>query len=80
MDTLVYLIQNTLPVAVALMLVALGGMYSERSGVINIALEGIMLVGAFTGSLTVFLIQKSGIPKQLMLVIAMMVAAEPVTD
>lgn len=75
MDTLVYLIQNTLPVAVALMLVALGGMYSERSGVINIALEGIMLVGAFTGSLTVFLIQKSGIPKQLMLVIAMMVAA-----
>ncbi|NLP17352.1 MAG: ABC transporter permease, partial [Clostridiales bacterium] len=35
MDILFYLIQNTLPVAVALLLVALGGMYSERSGVIN---------------------------------------------
>ena len=65
MDTLVYLIQNTLPVAVALMLVALGGMYSERSGVINIALEGIMLVGAFTGSLPFSSFKKAGFPSSL---------------
>ena len=36
----------TICFAVPLMLVALGGMYSERSGVINLALEGVMIIGA----------------------------------
>ena len=43
------LLKYTLISAIVLMLVALGGMFSERSGIINIALEGIMVMGALAG-------------------------------
>lgn len=75
MDIVYYLIQNTLPVAIALLLVALGGMFSERSGVINIALEGIMLTGAFIGCIFVYYIEKTSIHPQLILILGMFIAA-----
>ena len=44
-----FLIQQTLLYAVPLMIVALAGVFAERSGIINLALEGIMIFGAFIG-------------------------------
>ena len=44
MDIVYFIMQQTMFFAIPLLIVAIGGMYSERSGVINIALEGIMAV------------------------------------
>ena len=52
-----FLIQQTLLYAVPLMIVALAGVFAERSGIINLALEGIMIFGAFVGVLFVHSMQ-----------------------
>ena len=56
----VFLIRQTLVYAVPLMIVALAGVFAERSGIINLALEGIMIFGAFIGVLFVRLVQQWG--------------------
>ena len=68
------LIKYTLISAMVLMLVALGGMFSERSGIINIALEGIMVIGALAGLMTLNLLP-AGTPGFAVVIISVLVSA-----
>ena len=56
-----FLVQQTLIYAVPLMIVALAGVFAERSGIINLALEGIMIFGAFIGVLFVRTMQGTAV-------------------
>ena len=68
------LIKYTLLYGIVLMLVALGGMFSEHSGIINIALEGIMVIGGVAGVLTLTMLPAS-LPAFATVLIAVLVAA-----
>ena len=66
------LIQYTLIFASVLMLVALGGCISEHSGIINLGLEGIMVVGALGGALVMSSLNTTSV---IVMVLAAMLAA-----
>ena len=74
MDTVYFIIQQTMFFAIPLLIVALGGMFSERSGIINIALEGIMIMGAFTSIYFINIFQGK-MDGQALLLMALIVAA-----
>ena len=68
------LIKYTLLYGIVLMLVALGGMFSEHSGIINIALEGIMVIGGVAGVLTLTMLP-ADLPAFATVIIAVLAAA-----
>ena len=75
---MIFLIQQTLVYTIPLMIVALAGVFAERSGIINIALDGIMIFGSFVGAFVVYVMQTEnalGGNTQLMYLIAMLVSA-----
>ena len=74
MNTLYFLVQQTMFFSIPLLIVALGGMFSERSGIINISLEGTMIMGAFAGILFIHNVQGI-IPGQPVLLMALFVSA-----
>ena len=69
------LLKYTLLYAAVLTLVALGGMFSERSGVINIALEGIMVIGGLMGVVMINIMNAAGVPAWLGIVITVLCSA-----
>jgi len=73
MDMFYLLLRQTMFFSIPLLIVALGGMFSERSGVTNIALEGIMVMGGFTGIYFINQMQ-SGMSGQLLLLLAVIMA------
>ena len=68
------LLKYTLLYASVLALVALGGMFSERSGIINIALEGIMVIGGLLGVITINLFNAAGVPVVLGVLLSIAIA------
>lgn len=59
------LIKQIFPYAIAytipLLMTALGALYCERSGIINVGLDGLMIMGSFAGALTISKLQEKGV-------------------
>ncbi len=73
MNDFYFLFAQTMIFSIPLLVVALGGMFSERSGIVNIGLEGIMIMGAFSSILFINMMEGS-MSGQLLLILAILVS------
>ena len=56
-NTLQIIFPSAIAYTIPLLMGALGGLYSERSGVTNLCIEGLMLFGVFTSATTIYMLQ-----------------------
>ena len=73
-DTVINLLNSTIRVSVPLLLACLAGLYSERSGVFDIGLEGKMLAGAFAGAAAAAVFQSAWIGLGIGMLISVMLS------
>ena len=73
MDILFLVVQQTMFFSIPLLIVELGGVFTERGGVTNIALDGIMIMGAFTSIFFINQMQDK-ISGQLLLILAILIS------
>ena len=74
LDLFFHIFRQMLFVSIPILIVSIGGLFSERSGVINIALEGIMIFGSFFGIITLHYLEPF-LSGQVLFLVAMLVTA-----
>lgn len=77
MDLIIRIFPYAIAFTIPLLITALGALYCERSGIVNVGLDGLMIVGSFAGAVTIFNLQEvmpgSNLPLWIGLVVAVIV-------
>ena len=60
-DIIVQIFPYAIAYTIPILITALGALYCERSGIVNIGLDGFMIVGSFAGALTISKLQAAGV-------------------